>query len=109
MGEDDPPLRTSERHFTLEQLDEVVANRAVVEQAKGMLMYIYDIGADSAFEMIRSRSRATKTKLRLLAAQLIDDLKLLTPAERLDVQTACNKLLLTVHTRARPSGADRSR
>lgn len=59
-------------------LDSAVAdfstNRAVIEQAKGMLMLIYDIPADRAFDILRWRSQHTNVKLRSLCEQLIDTL-----------------------------------
>jgi AmiR/NasT family two-component response regulator len=42
-------------------------NRAVIEQAKSMLMNVYGIDADAAFELI---------KLRLVAEQIACDLSL---------------------------------
>jgi ANTAR domain/PAS fold len=47
-------------------------HRAVIEQAKGILMLIYRIDADTAFEMLRRHSQNTNTKLRDLAARLVD-------------------------------------
>jgi ANTAR domain len=45
-------------------------NRAVIEQAKGMLMNVYGIGADAAFELLKWRSQETNVKLRLVAEQI---------------------------------------
>jgi hypothetical protein len=47
--------------------------RAVIEQVKGVLMCVYCIDADAAFEMLRRRSQETNVKLRNLAAQLMTD------------------------------------
>ncbi|MBT2266000.1 PAS and ANTAR domain-containing protein [Rhodococcus erythropolis] len=47
-------------------------SRAAIEQAKGMLMVIYNIPADRAFDILVWRSQETNVKLRDLAAQLLD-------------------------------------
>jgi len=74
-----PPSDNNAHSYTHEQTNEIVANRAIIEQAKGVLMFIYDIDADAAFDVLRRRSRTTHVKLRLLAEQLIQDLVALTP------------------------------
>lgn len=57
-----------------EELQEIVEKRAVIEQAKGMLMAIYDLDADSAFAVLRWRSQELNIKLRDVAARLVADL-----------------------------------
>jgi len=52
---------------------EITERRAVIEQAKGVLMVIYNIDADAAFELLKWRSQQTNTKLRVLAEQLMMD------------------------------------
>jgi hypothetical protein len=49
---------------------EITERRAVIEQAKGVLMVVYDIAADSAFDLLRLSSQHTNTKLRVLAVRL---------------------------------------
>ncbi|MET0453179.1 MAG: ANTAR domain-containing protein [Mycobacterium sp.] len=55
-------------------LAEIITNRAVIEQTKGMLMFIYGVDADAAFEMLRKHSQHQNVKLRHLAEQLSQDL-----------------------------------
>jgi hypothetical protein len=86
-----------------EEIAHIVARRATIEQAKGVLMFIYDIDADQAFEMLRCRSRTTQVQVCLFAGQLIKDVLALTPDQRRDLRSTCNRLLLTVHQRLRPS------
>ena len=50
---------------------EIAENRATIEQAKGMLMLIYRIDDDSAFELMKWRSQETNVKLRILADQVL--------------------------------------
>ena len=50
---------------------EAAKHRAVIEQAKGMLMLTYRIDADTAFQLLRRHSQNTNTKLHDLAAHLV--------------------------------------
>lgn len=43
---------------------EITGNRAVIERAKGMLMLVYGIDADAAFDLLKWRSQETNVKLR---------------------------------------------
>ncbi|MEV6336233.1 PAS and ANTAR domain-containing protein [Nocardia vinacea] len=84
-----------------ETLPDLVESRAVIEQAKGVLMFAYAITAEQAFRVLRWRSQETNVKLRDLAAQLIAELPGLgaAPAYR---RTQLDHLLLTVHERITP-------
>jgi GAF domain-containing protein len=55
-----------------EQLQEALASRAVIEQAKGILMAQERIGADAAFDLLRQRSQHSNRKLRDLAHEIVD-------------------------------------
>jgi hypothetical protein len=83
-------------------LDEVLPDlfeaRAVIEQAKGILIAVYRVSPEQAFGVLRWRSQDTNTKLRSLAQQLIAEVSDL-PAASADVQSAFDHLLLTVHQR----------
>lgn len=85
-----------------EVLDEVLPNlveaRAVIEQAKGVLMAIYRIDADQAFGVLQWRSKDTNTKLRELAQQLVCEIATLAPVAR-SVQSEFDHLLLKLHER----------
>ena len=52
-------------------ITEVSASRAEIEQAKGVLMMVYRISADRAFEVLVWRSQETNMKLRELAQQFM--------------------------------------
>jgi hypothetical protein len=103
MAETPPSDNDLPDSFSPEQVDEIVASRAAIEQAKGVLMFVYDIDADTAFEMLRQQFRTASIKLRLLAQQLMNDVEALTRDQRTDMQSACSNLLLTVHERVRPA------
>ncbi|SSC25975.1 GAF-ANTAR transcription anti-termination regulator, partial [Klenkia terrae] len=48
-----------------------LASRAVIEQAKGVLMGIHGYDADQAFQVLSTRSQHTNTKVREIAAQVL--------------------------------------
>jgi hypothetical protein len=79
-------------------LPDLFEARAVIEQAKGILMAIYRVSPEQAFGVLRWRSQETNTKLRSLAKQVITEMST-QPAPSADVQAAFDHLLLTVHQR----------
>lgn len=86
-----------------DELPGVVAARAVIEQAKGALMMVYKINADQAFRILQWRSQQTNTKLRDLAAELVEGFNEM-PAPPASLRNAFDHLLLTVHERAGKRG-----
>ncbi|HEU5486586.1 MAG TPA: ANTAR domain-containing protein [Microlunatus sp.] len=52
-------------------VERAVEHRAVIEQAKGMLMLTERLDADAAFAVLAQRSQAANTKLHLVAAELV--------------------------------------
>jgi hypothetical protein len=86
-----------------ERLSEAVAEiaeaRSAIDQAKGMLMLIYRISADSAFELLKWRSQETDTKLKALAEQISRDFLDLSYQEILPHRSVYDRLLLTAHLR----------
>jgi PAS domain S-box-containing protein len=81
-----------------EAIADFTAHRSQIEQAKGILMAIYKISAEHAFDILVWRSQETNTKLRKLVAQVIDDFTtgLEVPAT---VRERADHLLLTAHHR----------
>jgi GAF domain-containing protein len=57
-----------------EQLRTAMASRALIEQAKGVLMAQHRVDADAAFVLLRERSQRANRKLRDVAQQLLDEL-----------------------------------
>ena len=56
-----------------EQLNEAMKSRAVIEQAKGMLMaQSPELSADDAFEVLRKASQRENVKLRDIAQRLVE-------------------------------------
>jgi GAF domain-containing protein len=54
-----------------EQLQEAISSRAVIEQAKGILMAEHRVGPDEAFGLLRTRSTRSNIKLRVIAEQIV--------------------------------------
>jgi PAS domain S-box-containing protein len=78
---------------------EIAESRAAIEQAKGMLMLVYGLAADAAFDLLKWLSQTHNVKLRLLAEQIVQDFCMpgglnMAPQARFD------QLLLTAHERA---------
>jgi PAS domain S-box-containing protein len=90
-----------------EAVAEIAENRAAIEQAKGILMLIYRIQADAAFDLLKWRSQETNVKLRSLAEQLIADVRALEYDEIVPPRSTFDRLLLTVHQRVRAKAAGR--
>lgn len=70
----------------------VVESRAVIEQAKGILMVAYGVNEDRAFDILRWRSQTAQTKLKTVAAELIDTMKRLGLSD--ETTTVIDRLLL---------------
>ncbi|MGY1946986.1 PAS and ANTAR domain-containing protein [Nocardia asiatica] len=84
-----------------ETLPEVVAAREVIEQAKGILMFVYGVNAEQAFGVLQWRSQETNTKLRDLAAKLVAAV-VASGGGPVAQRTQFDHLLLTVHERPDP-------
>ncbi|ORA39421.1 PAS and ANTAR domain-containing protein [Mycobacterium aquaticum] len=84
---------------------EIAASRASIEQVKGMLMLIYNVDEDVAFDVLKWLSQEHNVKLRVLAQQLSIDLRGVA-RETVD-QSIYDHVLLTVHQRlaANPEAA----
>ena len=81
-----------------EALPDLFENRAAIEQAKGVLMYVYRVSAEQAFRVLQWRSQETNVKLRSLAKQLLAEVMTL-PVPPAAAQSQFDHLLLTVHER----------
>ncbi len=54
------------------QLREAIGNRAVIEQAKGALMWRFRISDDAAFALLKRWSQSSNVKLHTLADILVN-------------------------------------
>ncbi len=57
------------------QMEQAMASRAVIEQAKGVLMGRHSIDETVAFELLRRQSQEQNLKLRTLAAQIVGEVR----------------------------------
>ncbi len=73
-----------------------MAAREVIDVAKGVLMVVYGINTEQAFQVLRWRSQETNTKLRTLAEKLIAGLASFGGADT-HTRTRLDHLLLTAH------------
>ncbi|MBX9641983.1 MAG: PAS and ANTAR domain-containing protein [Mycobacteriaceae bacterium] len=87
----------ADQDVVTERLAEIVQNRAGIEQAKGMLMLLYGIDGDAAFNLLKWLSQESNVKLRLLAEQIAEDFRAARHA--ISAQPEFDQLLLTAHTR----------
>ncbi|MBB5165851.1 PAS and ANTAR domain-containing protein [Mycobacterium sp. AZCC_0083] len=94
-----PSITEAREERVTEAVAEIAEARGGIEQAKGMLMLIYQITADSAFELLKWRSQEANVKLRVLAEQVVKDFLGLTYDEVLPSRVEYDRLLLTAHLR----------
>jgi PAS domain S-box-containing protein len=101
------PLPDREREdLVTAKLAEIAEQRASIEQAKGMLMMIYGIADDAAFDLLKWLSQEANVKLRLLAEQICEDFRSAGP--HLTSQAEFDHLLLTARERVSSVGAQKS-
>ncbi|MGW5715410.1 ANTAR domain-containing protein [Amycolatopsis sp. NPDC003865] len=71
-------LRSTRRYLTarrrVAELETAMSSRAVIEQAKGILMAVHRITADDAMKRLIAESQHTNVKLRDVAARFVEGL-----------------------------------
>ncbi|OBK14627.1 PAS and ANTAR domain-containing protein [Mycobacterium asiaticum] len=92
-----PVSEAAHQERVTEQLVEIAANRAGIEQAKGMLMLVYGIDADAAFNLLKWLSQEANVKLRPLAEQITEDFRGVRNA--ITAQSEFDQVLLTAQHR----------
>ena len=81
----------------------IAKSRGPIEQVKGVLMFVYRIDEQQAWELLKWRSQETNVKLRALAAQLVADILDLDYGENLPGRSLLDRLLMTAHLRVASS------
>jgi hypothetical protein len=76
-----------------------IERRAITEQAKGMLMFVYGIDADEAFDVLRSQSQDHNVKLSLLAEQVVKDLVELARANKPGLRPGIDRVIVAARHR----------
>jgi ANTAR domain-containing protein/PAS domain-containing protein len=90
-----------------ERLAEITEHRAVIEQAKGMLMLIYGLDDDAAFDLLRWRSQSSNVKLRRLAEKIVEDFRAARD-DGITSRSAFDHALLTVGEGVGSDGDDKA-
>ena len=93
-----PAERARQDKLTAE-VEKIMKTRASIEQAKGMLMAIYGIDAQAAFDLLKWRSQESNVKLRPLAEQITADFAAVAHDEALPNRAVYDNLLLTAQDR----------
>jgi hypothetical protein len=82
---------------------EITEHRAVIEQAKGMLILVSDLDAVAAFDLLKWRSQESNVKLRRLAHQIVEDFSSVGD-NAIGSRSAFDHMLLTAEVRAVDDG-----
>jgi fructose-specific component phosphotransferase system IIB-like protein len=77
----------------------IAQRRGVIDQAKGMLMLVYGVDEDAAFNLLKSLSQVRNMKLAPLAQQIAKDFAEL-GREAIGSRSRFDQRLLTAHERA---------
>jgi hypothetical protein len=81
------------------EVEKITKSRASIEQAKGMLMAIYGIDCQAAFDLLKWRSQQSNVRLRPLAEQIAADFSAVAHDEALPPRSVYDNLLLTAQDR----------
>lgn len=81
------------------QAEKFSKNRAVIEQAKGMLMVVYGIPEPTALALLQWRSQQNNVKLRPLARRIVTEFLALASRDNHPLRSAYDSILLTAHLR----------
>lgn len=92
-----PSAERAQEELVTARLAEISEHRASIEQAKGMLMLVYNINDHAAFNLLRWLSQEANVKLRLLAERISEDFR--QAGMTLNSQSEFDHLLLTAHRR----------
>jgi PAS domain S-box-containing protein len=79
----------------------IVDHRAIIEQAKGMLMAVYDVSAEAAFSILKWRSQELNIKVHDVSAKLVANLPSLLQSllqSNLTARTPVDRYLMTLTT-----------
>ncbi|WP_194813371.1 PAS and ANTAR domain-containing protein [Nocardia sp. XZ_19_385] len=79
-------------------LPDIIEARARIEQAKGALSLVYGISPEQAYRVLQWRSQETNTKVRDLAAQMIQEFRRVA-RDTPDLRGRTDHIVLTAHER----------
>lgn len=81
-------------------IDKITEGRQTINHVCGMLMFVYGIDADAAFEVLRWRSQQTNVKIRALAERFVVEVAAIRRKNGAPDMATSDQLLMTVHERA---------
>ncbi|MGD3151582.1 PAS and ANTAR domain-containing protein [Tsukamurella tyrosinosolvens] len=97
-------VQSEVRSFVDQLLPRLTASREAIDCAKGMIMLVYGLSADRAFDVLRWRSQQSNVKIRVLAERLVADVADEgTGWVTTHARATFDHLLLTGHTRIKPA------
>jgi hypothetical protein len=82
-----------------DQVTRIIATRGPLEQVKGMLMVIYGISEQEAFELLRSQARRTNNTIHAIAAQFRADVAAVNYRGNIPDQPVFDQMFHTGHER----------
>lgn len=85
--------------WVTDEVKGIVERRGGTELCKGMLMLIYRLDADQAFELLRWRSQETNVNLRVLAERILEDFRALDYDDIIPPRSTFDRILMTAHLR----------
>ncbi|MCK8647276.1 PAS and ANTAR domain-containing protein [Mycobacterium colombiense] len=88
-----PPSSSAPQEAITAEVAEIAERRAAIEQTKGMLMVIYDIDENAAFNLLKWLSQESNTKLRVVAQRLGDRLRA-TAHSAFTPRSICDQILI---------------
>lgn len=96
-----PSTERARQQSVTDAVAEITESRSAIEQAKGMLMLVYRIDAEAAFDLLKWRLQACNVKLRSIAEQITADFLGMAYQDVLPNRSSYDELLLllTAHDR----------
>lgn len=74
MTTEEDPLAAAELAERVQHLERKIETLPVIEEAKGMLMQDFGLDGEAAFAYLKRLSQDTNTKLRDVAARIVEEL-----------------------------------
>jgi hypothetical protein len=99
------PSGAAQQAAITEAVVEIADHRACIEQVKGILMLVYRIDADVAFDLLKWRCQETNVKLRVFSEQLLSDVRALEYDENPPPRSTFDRVFLTTHQHVRAKAA----
>ncbi len=93
------PVEQARQDQITAELARISESRSEIDQAKGMLMMVYRLDADAAFELLKRCSQQSNVKLYDLAKQVVSDFAGVPDDGQMPARSTYDQLLMTAHRR----------